>query len=146
MIFYKTGEEIERIKKSSLLVGKTLAEVAKIIRPGVTTLDLDKVAEEFIRDNKAIPGFLGYGGFPNTLCTSVNSAVVHGIPNDKPLMDGDIVSVEIDPELFESGDREMVQDLIVVAANQALKEGRETLAREMEKLTGGLGIDIGGLF
>ena len=59
---------------------------------------------------------------------------------------GDIVSVEIDPELFESGDREMVQDLIVVAANQALKEGRETLAREMEKLTGGLGVDIGGLF
>jgi len=94
MIFYKTGEEIERIKKSSLLVGKTLAEVAKIIKPGVTTLDLDKVAEEFIRDNKAIPGFLGYGGFPNTLCTSVNSAVVHGIPNDKPLADGDIVSVD----------------------------------------------------
>ena len=94
MIFYKTGEEIERIKKSSLLVGKTLAEVAKIIKPGVTTLDLDKVAEEFIRDNKAIPGFLGYGGFPNTLCTSVNSAVVHGIPNDKPLEDGDIVSVD----------------------------------------------------
>ena len=94
MIFYKTGEEIERIKKSSLLVGKTLAEVAKIIKPGVTTLDLDKVAEEFIRDNNAIPGFLGYGGFPNTLCTSVNSAVVHGIPNDKPLEDGDIVSVD----------------------------------------------------
>ena len=94
MIFYKTGEEIERIKKSSLLVGKTLAEVAKIIKPGITTLDLDKVAEEFIRDNKAIPGFLGYGGFPNTLCTSVNSAVVHGIPNDKPLVDGDIVSVD----------------------------------------------------
>jgi methionyl aminopeptidase len=94
MIFYKTGEEIERIKKSSLLVGKTLAEVAKIIEPGVTTLDLDKVAEEFIRDNNAIPGFLGYGGFPNTLCTSVNSAVVHGIPNDKQLVDGDIVSVD----------------------------------------------------
>jgi methionyl aminopeptidase len=94
MIFYKTGEEIERIKRSCVLVGKTLAEVAKIIKPGVTTLDLDKVAEEFIRDNKAVPGFLGYGGFPNTLCTSVNSAVVHGIPNDKPLVDGDIVSVD----------------------------------------------------
>ena len=63
MIFYKTGEEIERIRKSSLLVGKTLAEVAKIIEPGVTTLELDKVAEEFIRDNNAVPGFLGYGGF-----------------------------------------------------------------------------------
>jgi len=94
MIFYKTGEEIERIRKSSLLVGKTLAEVAKIIEPGVTTLELDKVAEEFIRDNNAVPGFLGYGGFPNSLCTSVNSAVVHGIPNNKPLKNGDIVSVD----------------------------------------------------
>ena len=94
MIFYKTGEEIERIRKSSLLVGKTLAEVAKIIEPGVTTLELYKVAEEFIRDNNAVPGFLGYGGFPNSLCTSVNSAVVHGIPNNEPLKNGDIVSVD----------------------------------------------------
>ena len=94
MIFYKTGEEIELIRKSSLLVGKTLAELAKIIEPGVTTLDLDKVAEEFIRDHGAIPGFLGYGGFPNSLCTSVNEAVVHGIPNNQPLEDGDIVSVD----------------------------------------------------
>jgi methionyl aminopeptidase len=94
MIFYKTGEEIELIRNSSLLVGKTLAELAKIIKPGVTTLDLDSVAEEFIRDNGAIPGFLGYGGFPNSLCTSVNEAVVHGIPNNQPLQDGDIVSVD----------------------------------------------------
>lgn len=94
MIFYKTGEEIELIRISSLLVGKTLAEVAKLIKPGVTTLDLDKVAEEFIRDNGAVPGFLGYGGFPNSLCTSVNEAVVHGIPNNEPLKSGDIVSVD----------------------------------------------------
>ena len=94
MIFYKTGEEIERIRKSSLLVGKTLAEVAKIIEPGVTTLELDKVAEEFIRDNNAVPGCLGYGGFPNSLCTSVNIAVGHGIPNNEPLKNGDIVSVD----------------------------------------------------
>ena len=94
MIFYKTGEEIELIRNSSLLVGKTLAELAKIIEPGVTTLDLDKVAEEFIRDHGAIPGFLGYGGFPNSLCTSVNEAVVHGIPNNQPLEDGDIISVD----------------------------------------------------
>ena len=94
MIFYKTGEEIELIRNSSLLVGKTLAEVAKLIKPGVTTLDLDKVADEFIRDNGAAPGFLGYGGFPNTLCTSVNEAVVHGIPNNEPLKSGDIVSVD----------------------------------------------------
>ena len=94
MIFYKTGEEIERIRKSSLLVGKTLAEVAKKIKPGVSTLELDKLAEEFIRDHGADPGFLGYGGFPNSLCTSVNEAVVHGIPNKKPLENGDIVSID----------------------------------------------------
>jgi methionyl aminopeptidase len=94
MIFYKTREEIERIRISSLLVGKTLAEVAKSIKPGVTTLELDKVAEVFIKDHGAVPGFLGYGGFPNSLCTSVNEAVVHGIPNNKPLIDGDIVSID----------------------------------------------------
>jgi methionyl aminopeptidase len=93
-VFYKTDEEIELIKESSLLVGKTLAEVAKLIEPGVTTLALDKVAEEFIRDNKAIPGFKDYNGFPNTLCTSTNAAVVHGIPNNKPLQNGDIISVD----------------------------------------------------
>jgi len=68
--------------------------MAKRIKPGVTTLDLDKVAEEFIRDHHAKPAFKGYGGFPNTLCTSVNDVVVHGIPNDIPLKDGDIVSVD----------------------------------------------------
>ncbi|MGE0562449.1 MAG: type I methionyl aminopeptidase [Flavobacteriales bacterium] len=93
-IFYKTEEEIELIRESSLLVGKTLAEVAKIIKPGVTTLELDKIAEEFIRDNHAVPGFLGMYDFPNTLCTSLNAAVVHGIPNNKPLKDGDIISVD----------------------------------------------------
>jgi methionyl aminopeptidase len=94
MVYYKTKEEIEIQRQSSLLVGKTQAEIAKLIQPGVTTLELDKVAEEFIRDNGGIPGFKGYGGFPNTLCTSVNEAVVHGIPNKKPLQEGDIVSVD----------------------------------------------------
>ena len=93
-VFYKTDEEIELIRLSSLLVGKTLAEVAKLIKPGVTSLDLDKVAEEFIRDNGAIPGFKGLYDFPNTLCTSPNNAVVHGIPNKKPLVNGDIISVD----------------------------------------------------
>lgn len=94
MIYLKTEEEIDKIRESSLLVGKTLAEVAKHIEPGVTTLQLDAIAEEFIRDHNAIPGFLGLYDFPNTLCTSVNNAVVHGIPNDKPLESGDIVSVD----------------------------------------------------
>lgn len=94
MILIKTEEEIEIIRESSLLVGKTLAEVAKHIKPGVTTLHLDKVAEEFIRDHKAIPGFKGYRGFPATLCTSVNDVVVHGIPGDHALKEGDIISID----------------------------------------------------
>ena len=99
MIFLKTDDEIELLRQSNLLVGKTLAEVAKMIQPGVTTRQLDKVAEEFIRDHGAVPTFKGfpnpYGGpFPATLCTSVNDQVVHGIPNDVPLKEGDIVSVD----------------------------------------------------
>ena len=90
----KTDEEVELIRESSLLVGRTLAEVAALIKPGVTTLQLDAIAEEFIRDNGAEPGFKGYGGFPNTLCASLNEAVVHGIPNDRPLVDGDIISLD----------------------------------------------------
>jgi methionyl aminopeptidase len=94
MIYLKTDEEIELLRESNLLVAKTLGEIAKVIKPGVTTLELDKIAESFIRDNKGVPGFLNYQGFPNTLCTSVNEQVVHGIPNNKPLQDGDIVSVD----------------------------------------------------
>lgn len=94
MLVYKSQEEIEIIRRNNLLVSKTLAEVAKLVKPGVTTLELDKRAEEFIRDNGAVPGFLGYGGFPNTLCTSVNDQVVHGIPSDYVLKDGDIVSID----------------------------------------------------
>jgi len=94
MIYYKTAEEIEQIRNSSLLVARTLAEVAKNINPGVTSLQLDKIAEEFIRDNGGIPAFKGYGGFPNSLCISPNEQVVHGIPNDQPYVDGDIISVD----------------------------------------------------
>lgn len=99
MIFLKTDDEIELLRQSNLLVGRTLAEVAKLIKPGVTTKQLDQVAEEFIRGHGAIPTFKGfpnpYGSpFPGTLCTSVNDQVVHGIPNDTPLEDGDIVSVD----------------------------------------------------
>jgi len=94
MIHYKTEEEIELIRLSSLLVGKTLAEVARHIRPGVKTSDLDRIAETFIRDHHAVPAFKGYGGFPATLCISVNEVVVHGIPGDRLLKDGDLVSVD----------------------------------------------------
>ncbi len=94
MIHLKTLEEIELLRASNLLVSKTLAEVARVIAPGVTTLKLDKVAEEYIRDQEAIPGFLGYQGYPKTLCTSVNQQVVHGIPSSYVLKEGDIVSID----------------------------------------------------
>jgi methionyl aminopeptidase len=94
MLLIKTEEEIERLRESNMLVSKTLAEMAKMIEPGVTTHTLDKRAEEFIRDHNAIPGFKGYNGFPNTLCTSVNSQVVHGIPSSYQLKDGDIISID----------------------------------------------------
>ena len=99
MIYLKTDEEVELLREANLLIGRTLAELAKIIKPGVTTKQLDKVAEEFIRDNGAEPTFKGfpnpYGGpFPASICTSVNEQVVHGIPNDEPLQDGDIVSID----------------------------------------------------
>ncbi|MDP4210362.1 MAG: type I methionyl aminopeptidase [Bacteroidota bacterium] len=90
----KTDEEIELMKQSNLLVTSTLAELAKLIQPGVTTKFLDRVAEDFIRSHGGIPSFLGYGGFPNTLCTSVNCQVVHGIPSDEELKEGDILSVD----------------------------------------------------
>jgi methionyl aminopeptidase len=94
MILYKSKEEIELIRHSSLLVAKTLAEVARIIAPGVTTLKLDEVAEAYIRSEAAEPAFKGYRGFPYTLCISVNDAVVHGIPGKYELKEGDVVSVD----------------------------------------------------
>ena len=94
MIYLKTDEEIELLRASNMLVARTLGEVAKAVKPGVSTLELDRIAEGFIRDNGAVPAFLNYNGFPNTLCTSVNEQVVHGIPNNVQLKEGDIVSVD----------------------------------------------------
>lgn len=94
MIHIRTKEEVELLRENNLLVSATLAEIGKIIRPGITTLELDRVAEEFIRSHGAVPGFLGYNGFPNTLCISVNEQVVHGIPSDYVLKEGDVVSVD----------------------------------------------------
>ena len=94
MIEIKTKEDISRLRQSSLLVGKTLAEVARHIKPGISTKELDVIAEEFIRDSGAVPAFKGYGSFPATLCVSINDEVVHGIPGKRTLKDGDIVSVD----------------------------------------------------
>ena len=94
MVAAKTEEEILLMKENGILVSRTLAEVGKIIAPGVTTLELNRVAETFIRDHGAVPSFLGYDGFPAALCISVNDVVVHGFPSDYVLKDGDIVSVD----------------------------------------------------
>ena len=94
MVRPKTEEEIALMRENGILVSKTLAEVGKIVAPGVTTLELNRVAETFIRDNGAVPTFLGYDGFPYALCISVNDVVVHGFPSDYVLQEGDIVSVD----------------------------------------------------
>lgn len=95
MIYLKTDEEIELMRESNLLLGQTLGELAKWVAPGISTLKLDSIAEEFIRDNGGIPSCLGYNGYPNSICASVNDQVVHGIPSDYVLKDGDIISIDL---------------------------------------------------
>jgi methionyl aminopeptidase len=94
MIYIKTREEIELMREAALTVSRALGIVAKEVTPGVTPKFLDKIAEQYIRDTGGVPAFKGYKGFPATLCISVNEAVVHGIPNDKPLIEGDVISVD----------------------------------------------------
>jgi methionyl aminopeptidase len=103
MIHYKTKAEIEIMRESALLVGKTLARVAAAIKPGISTAELNNIAEKFIRDHGAIPSFKGYGkpAFPFACCMSVNDAVVHGFPTDLPLKEGDIISVDVG--VFKNG-------------------------------------------
>ncbi len=95
MIYYKTQAEVELMRESSLLVSATIAEVAKILKPGMTTMEVNSIAEQFILDNKAIPSFKNYKGYPFACCISVNDAVVHGFPNNELLKEGDIVSVDV---------------------------------------------------
>jgi methionyl aminopeptidase len=94
MIHYKTSEEVQIIKQGALILGKAHGEVAKYIKEGVKTSFLDKIAEEYIRDNQGVPSFKGYNGFPSSLCISVNEVVVHGFPGNYVLKDGDIISVD----------------------------------------------------
>ena len=94
MIHYKTSEEVEKIKQSADILGRTHGEIAKHVKKGVKTSFLDKIAEEFIRDHGAVPSFKGYNGFPSSLCISVNEVVVHGFPSEYELKDGDIISVD----------------------------------------------------
>ncbi|MBT6649828.1 MAG: type I methionyl aminopeptidase [Flavobacteriales bacterium] len=147
MIYYKTEEEIDLIRNSSLLVAKTHAEIAGLIKPGITTLALDKIAEEFIRDNGGVPAFKGYNGFPNTLCMSPNDQVVHGIPNDRVLEDGEILSVDCGVVMNGYfGDSAFTYEVGEVDAEtkQLLKVTKESLYKGIEMAVSGNRIgDIG---
>lgn len=127
------------MREANQLVGKTLGELARHIKPGVSTLQLDRIAETFIRDHGAVPAFLGYGGFPNSICVSVNENVVHGIPSDKAILrDGDIISVDCGTLLngfvgdsaytFSAGEVSEETKLLLRTTKTALYEGiREAL-------------------
>jgi methionyl aminopeptidase len=147
MIYYKTEEEIELVRKSSLLVAKTHAEIAGLIKPGITTLALDKIAEEFIRDNGGVPAFKGYGGFPNTLCMSPNEQVVHGIPNDRFLENSEILSVDCGVVMNGYyGDSAFTYEVGEVddETKQLLKVTKESLYKGIEQAVAGNRIgDIG---
>lgn len=146
-VIFKTDEEIELIRESSQLVSKTLAEVAKVIAPGITTLKLNNLAEEFIRDNGAIPVFLNYNGFPYSLCISLNDQVVHGFPSNYELKEGDIVSVDcgvIKNNFFGDSAYTFAVGDISSEARELLDVTKECLNRGIEKALSGSRIgDIG---
>jgi methionyl aminopeptidase len=95
MMIQKTDEQVEMMRKSALLVSKTLSEISRVLKPGVTTMSIDKMIGEFIRDHKAVPSFLNYKGYPYNSCLSVNDVVVHGFPGKNELKEGDIISIDI---------------------------------------------------
>jgi len=140
MINYKTQVEIELMRQSCLLVGETIAEIAKILKPGITTLQLNNIAEQYILDNKAIPSFKNYKGFPFTACISVNDAVVHGFPTNVVLKEGDIISFDIGA--FKNGyhgDSAYTFGLAPVTdeAKQLMKITKESLYKGIEKAVAG---------
>jgi methionyl aminopeptidase len=140
MINYKTSEEIELMRQSCLLVGDTIAEVAKHIKPGVSTLQLDTVAEQFIRSKGAVPSFKNYKGYPYASCISVNDAVVHGFPTDDVLKEGDIISVDIG--VYKNGYHGDSAYTFAVGnvkdeVKQLLKITKESLYKGIEKAVAG---------
>jgi methionyl aminopeptidase len=146
-INYKSVEEIELIRESSLLVSKTLGEIAKVIRPGIQTIELNKLAETFIRDNKGVPAFLNYNGFPYSLCISLNNQVVHGFPSKYELQEGDLVSVDCGVVLNKYyGDSAYTFPIgpVSEAAAKLMQVTKECLVLGIEKAVAGLRVgDIG---
>ena len=146
-IYYKSAEEIELIRKSSLLVSKTLGEVAKVIKPGVKTIEINNLAETYIRDNKGVPAFLNYNGFPYSLCISLNYQVVHGFPGKYELKEGDIISVDcgvILDKFFGDSEYTFPVGNIDPATAKLLAVTKESLYLGIEKAVTGLKLgDIG---
>src|ERR1700749_3944658 len=142
-INYKSVEEIELIRESALLVGKTLGEIAKVIGPGIKTIELNKLAETYIRDNGGVPAFLNYHGFPYSLCISLNDQVVHGFPSEHVLVDGDVVSVDCGAVLNKYyGDSAFTFSIGEVSetAKTLMRVTRECLDRGVEKAVSGMRI------
>lgn len=146
-IYYKSVEEIELIRESSLLVSKTLAEIAKVIKPGIKTIALNKLAETFIRDHGGVPAFLNYNGFPYSLCISLNDQVVHGFPGEYELAPGDLVSVDCGAVLHKYyGDSAYTFAVGEVSeeAKTLMQVTKACLYRGIEKAVAGMRIgDIG---
>lgn len=147
MIYLKTEDEVDLLRESNQLLGRAHAVVAELIAPGVKTIELDKAAEEFILSHGGVPSFKGYGGFPNTLCISINDQVVHGIPSDYELKEGDIVSVDCGIYLngFHSDSAYTYGVGTISDENKKLlKTTKESLLRGIEAATAGNRIgDIG---
>ena len=136
----KTGDEIELLRINALIVSRTLAEVAKYIKPGISTRMLDKIAEDYLRSEGAVPGFKGYNGFPNALCISINEEVVHGIPGDRVLKNNDIVSVDCG-SIKHGYYGDSAYTFIV---GEAKPEVLDLLKRTKESLNLGIGMAVAG--
>lgn len=140
MVKPKTEEEIELLRENGLLVSKTLAEVGRHVAPGVTTKELDRVAETFIRDHGAEPNFLGYEGYPSSICASVNDVVVHGFPSDYVLKEGDIVSIDLGTKMKGyNGD-----SAFTFPVGEVDEETRKLLDVTKESLYRGIGAAVAG--
>jgi methionyl aminopeptidase len=140
MILYKSDYEIGLMQQSALLVSKTLTEVAKVLKPGVTTLELDKLCANFVRDHKAIPSFLNYHGYPHNICASVNDVVVHGFPNNEAIKEGDIVSIDMGV-ILDGWHGDHAYTFIIGEADEAaiqlVKVTKESLYKGVEKAISG---------
>ena len=140
MLIAKTEEQIELMRQSALLVSKTLTEVARMLKPGITTLSIDKLIGEFVRDHDAIPSFLNYQGYPFNSCISVNDVVVHGFPNKEELKEGDIVSIDIGVKLNSwHGDHAYTFAIGDPGSEvmKLIKVTKESLYKGIEKATAG---------